>query len=207
MARSSHRFLSLLLVIALSALAASSAGANGGGGSLVTSLIGGNCGATQTAFAAWGDPRSYYFTSEGGFESGGAGWTFTGGATVVTGNEPFHVHSSADNNSLLLPSGASATSPALCFGLLYPGVRFFATSTSGPATIRVQVIAHGLLGALSVLDGGTATVGPGWAPTPVFSTTFSQLNVPVGTKSVQLQITTMGSVQIDDIYIDPFVSH
>jgi hypothetical protein len=69
------------------------------------------------------------------------------------------------------------------------------------------VIATGLLGVLSVLDGGTATVGTSWAPTPVFSTTFSQLNVPVGTKTIQLQITSTGNVQIDDIYIDPFVSH
>ena len=45
-----------------------------------------------------------------------------------------------------------------------------------------------------------------WAPTPVFGTTLSQLNVPVGAKSVQIRISTTGSVRIDDIYIDPFQS-
>ena len=45
-----------------------------------------------------------------------------------------------------------------------------------------------------------------WAPTPVFRTTLSQLNVPVGTKSIQIRISTTGSVRVDDIYIDPFQS-
>jgi hypothetical protein len=185
---------------------ASSAQAGGLLGNLTTSLIGGNCGATQAVFAPWGDTHQYYFTSNGGFESGSLGWTLAGGATVVTGNETASVHGAGDSHSLLIPSGGTATSPAICFGLLNPGVRFFATSNSGPATIHVKVIATGLLGVLSVLDGGTATVGTSWAPTPVFATTFSQLDVPVGTKTIQIQITSTGNVQIDDIYIDPFVS-
>jgi hypothetical protein len=206
-ARPSHRLVPLVLALVVSSLVASAAHASGVLGTLTTSLAGGNCGATQAVFAPWGDSHQYYFTSNGGFESGSVGWTLTGGATVVAGNESSYVHSQSDGHSLLIPSGGSATSPQLCFGLLNPGVRFFATSSSGPATIHVRVIATGLLGVLSVLDGGTATVGTSWAPTPVFSTTFSQLNVPVGTKTIQLQITSTGNVQIDDIYIDPFVSH
>jgi len=206
-ARPSHRVLPLVLAVVISALAASAAHADGVAGSLTTSLIGGNCGATQAVFAPWGDQNQFYFTSNGGFESGASGWTLDGGAAVVSGNESFSVHGKSDGHSLLIPSGASATSPALCFGLLYPGVRFFATSPSGPATIHLQVIATGLLGALSVLDGGTVNVGTTWAPTPVFSTLFSQLNVPVGTKTIQLRIISTGNVQVDDIYIDPFVSH
>lgn len=202
-----HR--SILPIVAAAALcgaAASSAGAAAGPAALTTALLGGNCGATQAAFSQWGDSNQYYFTSNGGFESGSSGWTLTGGAQVVSGNEPFHVHSPSDSQSLLIPGGGSATSPAECFGLTTPGIRFFAMSDSGSATIHVRVIATGLLGVLSVLDGGTATVGPAWAPTPVFSTLFSQLDVPVGTKSIQIQITASGNVQIDDLYIDPFCS-
>jgi hypothetical protein len=206
-----HRQIRRLLILApITCIAAMLAGATAsanGGGSLVTALIGGNCGATSTPFSQWGDQSAYYFAQNGGFEQGAAGWTLSGGAAVVSGNEPYHVHASSDAYSLNIPDGASATSPSLCFGLLTPNVRFFAVSTgNGPATIHVRIIARGLLGVLSVIDGGTTTVGTSWAPTQAFATLGSQLNSLVGAKSIQVQITTTGSVKIDDIYIDPFCS-
>jgi hypothetical protein len=202
-ARRLHRFLLLAAVVAAAAVAASTASAGNGLGSLTTALIGGNCGSSSAVFARFGDPRSYYFTSDGGFEARGAGWTFTGGAAVVPGSEPFALHSSSDRYSLLIPDGGAATSPSLCFGLLYPGVRMM---VSGSGTLNVRVVSHGLLGSLSVLDGGTVAVHSGWAPTPVFSTALSQLDVPFGTKSIQIELSATGSVQVDDLYIDPFLS-
>jgi len=193
----------LVAVIAASAVGASTARAGNLLGSITTAVIGGNCGSTSPVFAQFGDQRQYYFTSDGGFEAGGAGWTFTGGAKVVSGNESFNLHSSSDHSSLLIPNGGTATSPALCFGLLYPGIRMMA---SGSGTLHVQVVSHGLLGALSVLDGGTITVNGGWAPTQDFSTLLSQLNIPVGTKSIQIVLSATGTVQVDDVYIDPFLS-
>jgi hypothetical protein len=172
---------------------------------LIQSLIGGGCGPTTNAFAPWGDSRSYYFTANGGFESGSSGWTLAGGAKVVSGNEPFYLHDGSDSSSLLLPSGASATSPALCFGVLDPGLRFLAVSPSGSGTLHVQLVARGLLGVLAVIDGGTIQVGSSWAPTEVFSTLGSQLNVPVGTKTIQVVLTSSGDVQVDDLYIDPWL--
>jgi len=202
-ARSSMRFSLLVAALAASAVAASAASAGNVPSSVTTALIGGNCGSTAQVFAPYGDQRAYYFTSDGGFEGGGAGWTFTGGTKVVAGNETSYLHSSSDRSSLLIPNGGTATSPALCFGLLYPGIRMM---TSGSGTLHVQVVAHGLLGALSVLDGGTVAVNGGWAPTQVISTTLSQLNIPVGTKSIQIVLSSTGNVQVDDLYIDPFLS-
>jgi hypothetical protein len=204
-----HHLIPLVLAFACCGLAASAASASTPIATMIPSLLGPNalgtnCGATQAVFTPWGDTHQYYFTQSGGFESGAPGWTLSGGAHLVAGNEPFDVHSKTDSSSLLIPTGAAATSPPLCFGLDTPGIRFFATSNSGPATIHVQVIANGPLGLLSTLDGGPATVGTSWAPTPVFSTTLSQLS---GATSIQLKITSTGNVQIDDIYIDPFVSH
>jgi hypothetical protein len=173
---------------------------------LIQSVIGGGCGPTATTFAQWGDSRSYYFTTNGGFESGSSGWTLGGGAKVVSGNEPYFLHGTADTSSLLLPSGASATSPAICFGLLNPGLKFLAVAPSGSGTLHVQLVARGLLGVLAVIDGGTVQVGPTWAPTEDFSTLGSQLNVPVGTKTIQVVLTSSGDVQVDDLYIDPFMS-
>ena len=198
-----------LLIVALVAFISSvlvAAGSASGGNSLSSALIGGNCGVTSTPFKQWGDQNAYYFTQNGGSEQGAAGLTLSGGAAVVSGNELFGVHAAGDGSSLSIPASGSATSPALCFGLLTPNVRFFAVSDSGPATIHVRVIARGLLGGLSVLDGGSASVGSSWSPTPIFATLVSQLNSVVGAKSIQLQITSTGNVQIDDIYIDPFCS-
>lgn len=208
MARSPRRILSLIVALAVSALLAGAAYANNPLGSVTASLIGGNCGSTQPVFAPWGDPNQYSLVNDGDLASGSLGWTLTGGSELVPGGVPFNIPGASDTSSLLIPSGASALSPATCFGLLTPNIRLFARSAgSSPATIHVEVIATGLLGGLSELDGGTATVGTTWAPSPVFSTLSSQLNALVGAKTIQIQITTTGNVQIDDIYIDPFVSH
>lgn len=199
MARSLRLFV-LCAVTAVCATSAATAKAN-----LIQSLIGGGCGPTTNAFAQWGDSNSYYLATSGDFESGAPGWALSGGAQIVAGNEPFFLHSSTDSSSLLLPSGATATSPAVCFGLLNPGLRLLAVSPSGSGSLHVQLVARGLLGVLSVIDGGTIQVGSTWAPTQVLSTLGSQLDVPVGTKTIQIVLTSSGDVQVDDLYIDPWM--
>src|SRR5258708_18887310 len=75
MARSARRLLTLVAAFVVSALGTGAAMADSTTsliGSLTTTLIGGNCGATTTAFASFGDPNSYYLISHGGFDAGGA---------------------------------------------------------------------------------------------------------------------------------------
>ena len=48
---------------------------------------------TSTPFAAWSDYANYAFAPDGGFESGGSGWSLSGGARAASGNESFYVHS------------------------------------------------------------------------------------------------------------------
>ncbi len=203
MDRNGARLFKLLtLGLAVGVVAAFAANAEAG-------LLGGvNCGSTAAVFAPWGDRSQYYFTSNGGFESGSTGWTLSGGARVVGGNEPFYLHSSQDKSSLLLPDGAVAASHWLCFGSNTPGIRFMATSPTGSGTVHVRVVARGLLGVLAILDGGTVQVGSSWAPTIDFGTTFSQLNSALlGANAIQVVISTRGDVQIDDLYIDPFTQY
>lgn len=168
-----------------------------------TGLLGGNCGSTAAVFSPWGDSADYYFPANGGFESGASGWTLSGGASVVSGNEPFDLHSSSDSHSLSIPAGGSA-STNLCFGLLYPDLRFMVAGDG--ATVHVTVSAQNLLGIVSTLDGGTFTAGSSWAPSPRLSTLLSAITSPLGAKTMTVRISVSGaSAQIDDVYVDPFV--
>ena len=202
MARLSLR-LSLLCTLIACAVTAPSANADLLPG-LVTTLAGGSCGTLTQPFAQFGDSAQYAFAPNGGFESGSTGWTLSGGAKVVTGNETFYVHGASDRSSLLVPNGVKVTSPGICFGTFNPGVRFFAKSPSGSGTLRVRLVTRSLLGVLSILDGGTVRVGSTWAPVDKIGTTFSQLAVLAGTKKIQVELTATGDVQIDDLYVDPF---
>jgi hypothetical protein len=201
-ARLSLKLFVIGLVAGACALTASTARAGG-----ILGLGKVNCGPTSAVFSPFGDSNQYYLANDGGFEGGGSGWALAGGAHVVSGNEPYYLHSSADGSSLLIPSGGSAISPQICFGSNTPGIRFLVSSPTGSASVHVRIIARGLIGILAILDGGTIQVASGWSPTMDFGTTFSQLNsLLLGAKSIQLVITSAnGSAQIDDVYIDPFL--
>lgn len=198
----------LALLAALLALAIPVAAARAGGGllgGLLPALVGGNCGAESTPFAPWGDGASYDFAPNGGFESGSTGWSLAGGAAVVDGNESYAAHDGADSQSALIPAGGSA-STTVCYGLLYPSVRFFvADASSQPATVHVRILTRSVLGILSTFDGGRFQVTTGdWQPSPKLSTLLSALAAPLGTKSMTLQVgVESGSARIDDLYIDP----
>jgi hypothetical protein len=198
-----RRVVFTLCAAAAIALSATAATARAGG--LLPGLLGGNCGSTKAVFSPWGDQAGYYQAANGGFESGSTGWSLTGGAAVVSDSEPWHI-GGAGSHSLLVPKGGSAAI-SVCYGLTYPAVRFFVAGNGGNATVHVRVIAHSLLGVLSILDGGTFTAGSTWAPSPKLSTLFSALAAPLGSKSVQLQFTVeSGSAKFDDLYVDPFLS-
>src|SRR5438128_8159279 len=114
--------------------------------------------ATSQPFMPWNDAAFYVPTPGGGFESGAAGWTLTGGAHVVTGNEPWMVGNAGDSHSLSLPAGSSATSPPMCIGLLSSKMRLFMQNTGAASSnLRVQVIYNGGAGAL--LGGLGSTLG------------------------------------------------
>jgi hypothetical protein len=153
-------------------------------------------------FLPWLDASSYVFAGDGGFESGARGWNLKGGAAVVSGNEPWRVHSAADSHSLSLPAGARAASPATCIGLLHPTTRFFARSLGGTLKVDATVTIAGV--SIPVLIG-VVVAGNSFAPTlplPLLANLTAPLS---GSGSVTLTFTAVGgAVQIDDLYIDPF---
>src|SRR3954467_9890223 len=100
-------------------------------------------------FAPWLDEARYQLVDS--FEGGAGDWTLTGGAKVVAGNEPSHVHAPGDSYSLALPAGAPpprappaaapAAAPPVCVGLDEPPLRYFASKDSGLlSTLAVSVL-------------------------------------------------------------------
>jgi len=183
---------------------------NAHAGILVSSVTSCDDNALSQPLAPWLDPAQYF--SLGDFEDGAAGWTLTGNAAVTSENEPWHVGSAGDSDSLDLPSGTSATSPTVCVGIDSPSVRFFARRD-----------AHGLLGGLStlrvdalVLDnlGNTVTVpvsstgaGSSWAPMLQMPVLASLLPVLPGDQTpIAFKFTAVGSADwhVDDAYVDPW---
>jgi hypothetical protein len=154
-------------------------------------------------FARWGDTNNYVLVPGGAFESGASGWKLAGGAKVVSGNETFYVHSSADRHSLYLPSGSSATTPPMCFAAGDWHVRFF---SAGPGTVRVKIVVKSALGLLSVLDGGSVSSGSTWKPSPQVGLLLTNICGVLATDSISLRFVPANTsgLRIDDVYLDPW---
>lgn len=160
------------------------------------------CGATSSPFARWGDQGQYYFPGNAGFESGSTGWSLSGGATVVGGNEPWLVHNSSDSHSLLIPSGGSATT-SICIDQASPYLRFFAVGKGAKITIALAAAAGPK--APAKLDGGRWTSTSSWNVSPPISTVMSSVTSNASSNSVQVTFSVSGgTAQIDDLYVDPY---
>lgn len=161
-----------------------------------------SCGSTSSPFTQWGDSGQYYFPANAGFESGSDGWTLSGGATVVSGNEPWFVHGTSDSHSLQIPNGGTATT-TICINQLSPELRFFAIGKG--AKIKVSLNATSGPKAAK-LDGGKWTSTGNWNVSPPISTVVSSATSTATSNSVQVTFSVSGgTAQIDDLYVDPFV--
>ncbi|HEX4323941.1 MAG TPA: hypothetical protein VHZ77_04840 [Gaiellaceae bacterium] len=193
-------WLVLAVVVVATGLAVPAASASRAEGLLLPS-----CGATSKPFTLWGDSASYCAFPNLGFESGKTAWTLTGGASIASANEPWHV-SGSGTHALQLGPGATATSSSLPVSLLDPWIRLFAHSVGANGSLRVQVVFHGLLGNLTgLLNVGSLSPSgySSWQPTQRI---LSTLALPLATTSAQVVLTSqakLGSWQLDDVYLDP----
>ena len=164
-------------------------------------------------FAGFGDQANYKLVPNGTFEGGTAGWTLTGGARVVTGNEPWKVGGAAHSRSLALPAGSSAISPASCVGLAEPTLRFFAKKNRaallGVSTLAVSVYVKTSLGLTAAAPVGVVLGNGQWKPTPPLLIVANLLPLLPGDRTpVAFQFTpVLGDWQIDDVYVDPRKFH
>jgi hypothetical protein len=160
-------------------------------------------------FLPWLDIADYQPAPDGGFEAGAKGWSLAG-ATTVAGNEPYDVGGSADDTSLRVPAGGSATTPTFCVGLEHPTARFFAKRVGGSllSTLRVDVRFETSLGATVELPIGVVALNGGsWQPSLPMAFVANLLPLLPGDHTpVQLRFVPQGggSWLVDDVYVDPF---
>jgi hypothetical protein len=191
-----------LAVLAI-ALSASSASA----GLLVKSAPDCSPKPTTQPFKPWGDLTQYNLAPGGAFESGSPSWTLRGGASMVSGNEPWKVAGAGHTRSLRVPAGASATSPTICVGLEHPAIRFFAKNDRALlSTMTVEVITETSLGLTAAVPVGTVLPSGHWKPSPQFLVVANLLPLLPGEHTpVQFRLTPvgLGTWSVDDFYVDP----
>jgi hypothetical protein len=201
--------LSLALLSSLTALAVAAPGASAG--VLVASEP--DCDQPlEQPFKRWGDGASYTLAPNGGFESGTYSWQMSGGAKVVSGNEPWYVRHAADSRSLHLPRGSSAKSGAVCVGLEHPTMRFFLRSRTSGLTgalltsLRVDVLTETSVGLVVPLPIAVITPKPSWKPSHSVLIVANLLPLLPGEHTaVAFRFTAQGPGEwwIDDVYVDP----
>ena len=195
----------LVSALALGCLMTSSVASAGSSSASSSSLVPGCSGqAYVQPFLPWLDPASYVLMPAGAVERAD-GWTLSGGAKIVSGNETWRVNSPIDSRSLLLPSGSSATTPSLCITLFHPTLRLFAMN-AGPVTTTLKVEAiTDVLGSKLVTPIALLAAGSSWNPT-IPAAFLDNLAAATG-GSVAFRFTPVGSRsgwRIDDVYVDPF---
>ncbi len=177
------------------------------------SLLG--CGYTASnPFLRFIDPLPYTLMPGGDFESGAAGWKLSGGARVTDGSEPWNVTGKAGSRSLLLPPGSSATSPAMCMGLVLPVVRFFSSGGAALSTLHVEALYTDKAGRQkSILLLPVGLPSKSWVPTlPMLQLggLLNTLTLNGLTSNIALRFTPRGLLfgsgtwKIDDVYVDPW---
>jgi hypothetical protein len=159
-------------------------------------------------FSRFGDSATYTPLPGGAFEAGQKAWTLSGGAKIVSGNEPYTVRSAADSRSLYIPAGGVATSPAMCVGLQEPTIRWFQKQASLlglTGAMTVTVLTETSLGVVTETPVGAGLLGRGWNPslTGVIVTNLLPLLGPDKTAVAFRFRAVTGNWTIDDVYVDP----
>jgi hypothetical protein len=154
-------------------------------------------------FVAWGDANDYVLTTGASFESGNGGWSLSGGAEVVAGdNAPNSLDPATHSHALSLPPGSSATSACTTAPKIVGIVRFFVKSVGATTgQLEVEVLVKG-----GVYHAGTITASGEWAPSPMLN---SRAPAYSGAVAYRVRLTPVGTgaaFAVDDVYFDPYCS-
>ena len=157
--------------------------------------------ALEHPFAPWGDRGFYVLHPGGDMESGLPGWTLSGGAAVVAGDDGLGVRDGA--NVLALPAGASAVTSPICIDETFTHARLLARATL-PAVSRLKVDVLYTDSKGRTVEKGSKTFSTksfAWAPS-------DNLDIDAkleGAAPVQVRFTApnRSSWLLDDFYVDP----
>jgi len=174
------------------------------------SILPGSCGneVESQPFARWGDYNNYVSVTGGTFEPGSAAWTLAG-ARVEAGNESYYVNASTDRYSLSLPSGSSATSPAVCTSIYHPTLRLFLRNSGlASSRLKVQALYPALIGGVQVASLGELSGTSAWQPSSSLPLTVTNLLATLSLEqtAIAYRFTPEGAGgkwRIDDVYVDP----
>jgi hypothetical protein len=162
----------------------------------------------EQPFLPWADVANYVLAPNGTFESGTSGWTLSGGASVVSGNESFYVHAPGESSSLSLPAGSSATSGSMCVGIEHPTLRIFASKANAlTSTLKTEVLFEDATGSVHALTIGVLSASSSWQPSVVMPIVVNLLPLlPDERTAVAFRFTVQGAGvwRVDDVYVDPY---
>ena len=166
---------------------------------------------TTTPFSQFGDNNHYFVAPGGTFEGSSlaAGAKTTGSVSLTDGNEPWHVVSASDNQSLTIRSGGSVTLPYTCVDSTMPDFRFFARQVAAGSALKVSVVVQVPGGwdisvpVAHLADGSMNN----WAPTAQIFAPHGLSLAPGLSVQAALKFSVpygTGAWQIDDVLVDPY---
>ena len=169
--------------------------------------------ALSQAFSRFGDPAQYKLVPGGDFE-GAHGWKLSGGASTVSGSDPYALTGALGAASVRLPAGASVTAPATCVNAAYPTFRFVAKSAPSGLlgllpVMKAEVLYRDSLLSIVALPAGVVTPSSSWSPT-LSQLTSSALAGALsdGEEPVNIRLTAVfGTWTVDDVFVDPYYRH
>lgn len=164
-------------------------------------------------FQKWADTGLYFLGPGGDFEGTLTGWTATGSAKIVSGNEPNYVTARTDKYSVSLPNGSSIKSPSVCVTTSTPDLRIFVRNTGASAAkLNVNMTYTNSAGKPATVTVASLSGGSTWSLSPVVN--FMASIAPLVNSSGQTWVTftfapvgTNGAWQVDDFYVDPLKIH
>ncbi|MDX6480084.1 MAG: hypothetical protein QOG85_594 [Gaiellaceae bacterium] len=200
-------------LLPLAVVAAAAVGASAAKAPVAQAALGCTYPSMAPVFLRWLDPSSYFLAPGANFENGLGGWTASGGAGVVSGNETYNVGGPGSQSLALPTTSAVATTPTFCVSVDAPTLRLL-VKNNGMSDGQLAVYmnfqdANGKLQQVKV-----AALKPGntsWNLTApiVFAQYLSLPILKSGYANVSFTFKpndTHGNWQIDDMYVDPCIS-